>query len=1118
MKTFQQSSSQSIRSVRSFAIRCVWQWLPQLLALAGTASVIAIVISGSLGVGDSIQQCLRQMANQRLGGIITAVIGSEPFGKQFSERLNESFQQRLDVDSAGCEAELVPAIVVEMTVERPAGVGHSRGSAIATLLGCDQPSALRFDTATTKQTGVQLSQRLADLLELKVGDPVVLRVNERSVVPSDLPLGSRRGSSRSRRVILTATLPAGSVGDFSLSATEPPAGVALVSLALAEELLDWSDKRNGVFLVGDAGHQSFDIILRQCLKPSLADLGLSLMRDPDGRWISLTSRRMVLEQTTDAAAQDAMADLGGVPSLVFLANEIYGGGESATARVPYSTVLGIESTSHPVGDLVDKNGNLLPMPVENEVVISRWLADDLAAQGSPVSVGDEISFRAFVPETIHGSVTEAVHDCRVAGIAAMSGLATSQDVVPTVEGVTDEESIADWDPPFPFERERVRTTPPHDEDDRYWKQYGSAPKMFMPLTRAREIAGSRFGETTAWHLPSLTQEKLNDLTVSLAAAVPPQSAGLVIRPLAARANAAAKGSTPFGILFLTLSSFLVVAAIILLWLCFGLLVSSQHRTLGVLAAIGWCPRRIAKMLAIVAGVPICLGVLVGTFLSPLWSEVLLVQLGEAWPKGGEGEAATLFTMVPPHVTTLFFGATMTMCIAMAAVFTAALRTGGQPPLRLFYGSRISFSCLPFWFRPWGAVSSLIGLAGRNVLRRPGRSLSVVLMMCLAEFLIVFVSGFELVDSGDWRKQNSPTGGWTHVAKFANPTSLNPSNPSVSERLSLNANQCELLEQSTIALLRSNQGDDANCSNLFATRNPRVVGLPDSFLNRGGFRFLDHFALRDDQKNPWHLLQVSERKDGEVPIVVDAATSQWALKLGGLGSIVILNPASGEISKEVVSGENQDGVRCRIVGLLEPSILQGLVLMGENDFTRLFPFQSGYAMALVDMPRNLSAGVTQSARRDQADKALTAAWADFGVRLEPTQDRLSRLFAVQNTFLAGFQSLGTIGLFLGTVGVAAVAIQGVFERRNTLAILLAMGFRRRRLGTVLWLESMILVGLGIFLGGMSGFLAAIPFTRGAEQSLPWGWLLLSAGGTFVAATIASLCAGLWLPVANRPLSE
>ena len=88
--------------------------------------------------------------------------------------------------------ELIPAIVVEMTVERPAGRGQSRASAIATLLGCDKPSALRFDVAASKRKGVQLSQRLVDLLELKVGDPVVLRVNERSAVPSDMPLGSRQ--------------------------------------------------------------------------------------------------------------------------------------------------------------------------------------------------------------------------------------------------------------------------------------------------------------------------------------------------------------------------------------------------------------------------------------------------------------------------------------------------------------------------------------------------------------------------------------------------------------------------------------------------------------------------------------------------------------------------------------------------------------------------------------------------------------------------------------------------------------------------------------------------------------------------------------------------------------
>ena len=1118
MKVFLERTSQPIRSIRCLGIRCLWQWSPQLAALAGTAAVIAIVISGSLGVGDSIRHRLRQMANQRLGGIVAAIVGEQPFEKQFPERLDEAFHQKVDVEFPGCEPELIPAIVGEITVERPAAGGRPRVSTVVTLLGCDRSFDLHYAKAASKQKGLQLSQRVVDFLELKVGDPVVLRMNEQSVVPADTPLGRREGSSRSRRMNLTAILPSGSVGDFSLSSTEPPAGVALVSLSIAEQLLGWPEKRNAVFLTGGGCQQGLVDILQRCLKPSLADIGLSLTRYEDGTWVGLTSRRLVLEEAVDNAAQQVMTNLGGAPSLVFLANEIYTESESGKASVPYSTVLGIQSPSHPVGDLVDEDGTLLPMPIGDEVIINRWLADDLAAQGSPVSVGDEISFRSFVPETIHGSVTELTHHCRVAGIAEMSGLAQSQDVVPTVKGVTDEESIADWDPPFPFERDRVRTTAPHDEDDRYWKQFGSAPKMFMPLVRAREIAGSRFGKTTAWHLPSLSQEKMDKLALELAAAIPPQSVGLGVRRLADRANVAAKGSTPFGILFLTLSSFLVVAALILLWLCFGLLLSSQHRTLGVLAAVGWRPRRVAKLLTFVTGIPVCLGVFVGTLLSPLWSRVLLSQLRAAWARGVGGEAANVFTGVTADKTTLFFGALITGCIAVTAVFTAAIRTGSLPPLRLFHGVSVGLSSFPFWLRPGKAVSSLIGLAGRNVLRRPLRSLSVVLMVCFAEFLIVFVSGFELVDTGDWQDINSPTGGWTYAAKFASPTSLNPSVPSVSEFLSLNTNQRNLLDESTVALLRTNQGDDANCANLFATNNPRVVGLPDLFLERGGFRFLDHIELPNGNENPWCLLQMPEKENGEIPIVIDAATAQWALKLGGLESIVRLEPATGTVFKDDSSSENQQGVRCRIVGLLEPSILQGLILLAEKDFTRLFPLQSGYTMALVEMPENPSVGGRDSGMRYEIEQALAAAWADFGVRLESTQDRLGRLFAVQNTFLAGFQSLGTIGLLLGTVGVAAVGIQGVFERRNSLAILLAIGFRRRRLAMLLWCESMLLVALGISVGGIGGFLAAIPFTRGAEQSLPWGWLLLSAGGTFFAATIASLWAVMWLPVSNRPLSE
>ena len=51
MKVFLRAAlrSQSASSV-VLAFVASWQWSPQLSALAGTAAVIAIVISGSLGV------------------------------------------------------------------------------------------------------------------------------------------------------------------------------------------------------------------------------------------------------------------------------------------------------------------------------------------------------------------------------------------------------------------------------------------------------------------------------------------------------------------------------------------------------------------------------------------------------------------------------------------------------------------------------------------------------------------------------------------------------------------------------------------------------------------------------------------------------------------------------------------------------------------------------------------------------------------------------------------------------------------------------------------------------------------------------------------------------------
>jgi hypothetical protein len=251
-------------------------------------------------------------------------------------------------------------------------------------------------------------------------------------------------------------------------------------------------------------------------------------------------------------------------------------------------------------------------------------------------------------------------------------------------------------------------------------------------------------------------------------------------------------------------------------------------------------------------------------------------------------------------------------------------------------------------------------------------------------------------------------------------------------------------------------------------------------------------------NPWRLIdRLGWDGDTAIPAVLDQATAQWGLKLGGVGSRFTLPDEAG------------DAVEFRIVGLLEPGILQGRVLVSEKAFQRLFPSRSGYGMALLD-----SSGL-EPALRALVPAAARAAWADAGVTLEPAIDRLRGLQAVQNTFLAGFQALGTLGLLLGTAGVAAVQVQGVVERIGGLAVLRAVGFTLLRVRSLLALETLVSVGLGILAGTLAGGMAVWPALAGGTARLPLAWIAASGGLTLASAIVAGWLASARTAIPERP---
>ena len=77
----------------------------------------------------------------------------------------------------------------------------------------------------------------------------------------------------------------------------------------------------------------------------------------------------------------------------------------------------------------------------------------------------------------------------------------------------------------------------------------------------------------------------------------------------------------------------------------------------------------------------------------------------------------------------------------------------------------------------------------------------------------------------------------------------------------------------------------------------------------------------------------------------------------------------------------------------------------------------------------------------------------------TAERLAEFHRVENTYLSTFQTLGGLGLLLGTIGLAAVLLRNVLERRRELALLGAVGYGRGRLFAIVVAESTLLLACG-----------------------------------------------------------
>jgi ABC-type antimicrobial peptide transport system permease subunit len=195
-------------------------------------------------------------------------------------------------------------------------------------------------------------------------------------------------------------------------------------------------------------------------------------------------------------------------------------------------------------------------------------------------------------------------------------------------------------------------------------------------------------------------------------------------------------------------------------------------------------------------------------------------------------------------------------------------------------------------------------------------------------------------------------------------------------------------------------------------------------------------------------------ENPVPVILDQNTAMWSLKQGGQLQSLIRIEMDGRV------------VHLRVVGLLSNSVLQGKLIISERNFEYLFPQISGYRFFFI-----------HSGQRNGADTVaavLEKGWGDAGLDVTSSVDVLKRLLGVQNTYISAFQSLGALGLLLGTLGLIAAQIRSIIERRRELALMQAVGFSPWRIGRLLSLECALLLIGGLLIGVGCAAVALVPY--------------------------------------------
>jgi putative ABC transport system permease protein len=1060
------------------------------LALIGGMVVAMAVLTGAMMVGDSVRESLAQLTRDRLGKVDDALIARRFFDQTLAERLNSdpNISTRFDIS---------PAIILS----GGALTDNERASA-----GAVQVLSAGGDWVSVAPSQCIVNQPTADALGLtQRGATVLLSVPDKPDEPRDAALSRRAREDTLANLRCTVT-DIHAARDI-ISLFNPQGGQrvpqnAWVNLGDLQNQVDLRGRVNTLLVHDKSGVASTadaDLLnqaLRQLVR--LEDYGLSFTDTGQAGRSALISRATYLDPPLVSAAEATGVPLQKVS--VNLVNSVRL--EPSGKEIHYAVAAGIS----PLDD--SKLG-------DDEIAINQWAADQLGAKP-----GDRLHL-TFYQRKPSGDLANISSDdagfsrgLPIVRILPMSGIGGDRSLTPQYKGLTDADTIADWNPPEGVEIDKKLVT---KADEDYWRKYRAAPKLFVSFRTAQKLWGGTLGDVTSLRVAS---ERVDEFRQKLHEKLDPVAMGLSFQPIMAQQLAASSGNTDFGQYFVYFSFFIIVAAVLLVAMLFRLSVEQRARQIGLLSAVGfrpWALRRLSLGEGMILGV---IGGLLGMIAAIAYTALIMYGLRTWWI----GAVGTTDLRLHASPVTMLYGFVGSLLVALLAILWAAWHVGrtsaatllaggweaprtgrhsgrvvrligiglaigalamfasaifsksGADETFLSGGALLLIGCLcwlggvlrPGARRPAGPVgiATIARLGMRNASRHTARSILAIGLIAFAAFTLITVAAFKQGPPADTGDVASGAGGFRLILSSGIPL-LGDLNTLQGRRvLGMTDADDPLWSQVRFVSMRRWAGQDISCLNLTQPTTPTILAVPPELTaapdKAHAYRFT--FAQTAGAANPWTLL-TTPQPDDTVPVIADDNTATYILHLAVGQSLDVPD----------VAGRTR---RLKLVATLSNSVFQSELLMAESSFRQLFPAQDGFGVVLVDCP---------GAQQQEVRRALNTQLNEFAVDVEPTAQRLAQFLEIQNTYLSTFQALGALGLMLGTVGLAVVLVRTVLERKAELALLASIGFRKSDRIRLVLSENVFLLVLGLVAGTLCAVIGIIPAVARSSAGINVGSL-------------------------------